>query len=138
MSDDEVALEDAVVGRKTDGAEIEVGKLRQDVGDGAEHPLCRALVANGRFGVYAFQIDVGFKCAHRAAGGVPLRSKKEEREARRSKKHKKERTSRQVSVRSGDTLEEIAKKHGTTVAKLRKANKIKGDRIKPGEKLRLK
>ncbi len=66
------------------------------------------------------------------------RSKKEEREARRSKKHKKERTSRQVSVRSGDTLEEIAKKHGTTVAKLRKANKIKGDRIKPGEKLRLK
>lgn len=43
-----------------------------------------------------------------------------------------------MSVRSGDTLEEIAKKHGTTVAKLRKANKIKGDRIKPGEKLRLK
>lgn len=69
------------------------------------------------------------------------RSKKEERKERRSKskKHsKKERTPRQVSVRSGDTLEEIAKKHGTTVAKLRKANKIKGDRIKPGEKLRLK
>jgi LysM repeat protein len=41
------------------------------------------------------------------------------------------------TVKSGDTLGGIAKKHGTTVAKLREANGLKTDQIKVGQKLKL-
>lgn len=41
------------------------------------------------------------------------------------------------TVRSGDTLGGIASRHGTTVAALRSANNISGDRILVGQKLRL-
>lgn len=43
-----------------------------------------------------------------------------------------------VSVKSGDTLSSIAKKNGTTVSKLRQLNGIKGDIIRPGQKVRVK
>lgn len=43
-----------------------------------------------------------------------------------------------VSVKSGDTLSAIAKKNGTTVAKLKKLNGMKGDVIRPGQKVRVK
>ncbi len=69
-------------------------------------------------------------------------SKRSVREQQRvsTKKRKKRKPAEptEVSVKKGDTLEEIAKRNGTTVEKLRKNNKIKGDMIKPGEKLRLK
>ena len=38
----------------------------------------------------------------------------------------------------GDTLIEIAHRNGTTVEKLKKKNKIKGNMIKPGQKLKVK
>lgn len=41
------------------------------------------------------------------------------------------------TVRKGDTLGSIAKKHHTTVAKLRKANGLKSDRLRTGQKLRI-
>ena len=41
------------------------------------------------------------------------------------------------TVKSGDVLGSIAKKHGTTVAKLREANGLKTDRITVGQKLKL-
>ena len=41
-------------------------------------------------------------------------------------------------VKKGDTLYEIAAKNGTTVEKLKKLNKIKGNTINPGKKLRVK
>ena len=43
-----------------------------------------------------------------------------------------------VTVRKGQTLSEIAKRHGTTVAKLKQLNGIKGSNIQAGKKLRVK
>lgn len=40
-------------------------------------------------------------------------------------------------VRSGDSLWEIAKKHGTSVTSIRTANNMRGTMIKPGQKLRI-
>lgn len=40
-------------------------------------------------------------------------------------------------VQAGDTLSEIAQRHGTTVQGVRTANKIKNDMIHPGQKLQL-
>lgn len=45
---------------------------------------------------------------------------------------------RSVTVRKGDTLGAIAKRNGTTVAKLRKLNGIKGNNIKSGKKIRVR
>lgn len=42
------------------------------------------------------------------------------------------------TVKKGDSLWKIADKHGTTVAALRKLNKLKGDLIVVGQKLKLK
>lgn len=54
-----------------------------------------------------------------------------------SKKSKKTR-SKSVSIKSGDTLSEIAERNNTTVAKLRKLNNIKGNNIRAGKKIRVK
>ena len=43
-----------------------------------------------------------------------------------------------VTIRKGQTLSEIAKRNGTTVAKLRQLNGIKGNNIQAGKKLRVK
>ena len=55
----------------------------------------------------------------------------------RKKKNKKER-SKNVTIRQGDTLSEIAQRNGTTVSKLKKLNKISGSNIRAGKKLRVK
>lgn len=52
-------------------------------------------------------------------------------------KHKKEKT-REVNIKEGDTLSEIAERNGTTVSKLRKMNKISGNNIRAGKKIRVK
>ena len=43
-----------------------------------------------------------------------------------------------VTIRQGQTLSEIARKHGTTVARLKKLNGIKGNNIQAGKKLKVK
>ena len=43
-----------------------------------------------------------------------------------------------VTIRKGQTLSEIAKRNGTTVAKLRKLNGIKGNNIQAGKKLKVR
>lgn len=45
--------------------------------------------------------------------------------------------SKNYSVKAGDTLEKIAKRNGTTVAALQKANGIKGSNIKAGQTLKI-
>ena len=45
---------------------------------------------------------------------------------------------RTVTVKSGESLSVIAKRNGTTVAKLRSLNGIKGNMIRPGQKLRVR
>lgn len=65
-------------------------------------------------------------------------SKSSSRSSRSSKKSKKVKSSVSATVRKGDTLIEIAQRNGTTVEKLKKKNKIKGNMIKPGQKLKVK
>ena len=58
-----------------------------------------------------------------------------------SRSKSKKRTSRRgktVTIKSGQTLSEIAKKNGTTVAKLKKLNGLKGNNIRAGKKLRVR
>ena len=53
-------------------------------------------------------------------------------------RNSKSSSSKSATVRSGDTLIDIARRNGTTVEKLRKKNNIKGHMIKPGQKLKIK
>ncbi len=46
--------------------------------------------------------------------------------------------SKYYTVRKGDTLSSIARKHGISVSTLKKRNGIKGDKIRVGQKLRIK
>ena len=48
------------------------------------------------------------------------------------------RGSSSVTIQRGQTLSQIAKRNGTTVAKLRQLNGIKGNNIQAGKKLRVK
>lgn len=65
-------------------------------------------------------------------------SKSSSRSSKSSRKSKKVKSSASATVRKGDTLIEIAHRNGTTVEKLKKKNKIKGNMIKPGQKLKVK
>ena len=63
-------------------------------------------------------------------------SSRSTRSSRKNKKRKER--SKNVTIRQGDTLSEIAKRNGTTVSKLKKLNKISGSNIRAGKKLRVK
>ena len=57
----------------------------------------------------------------------------------RSKKGKNKKSgNKSVTIKSGDTLSEIAARNHTTVKKLRKLNKISGNNIRAGKKLKVK
>ena len=70
------------------------------------------------------------------------KNKKDKSSSRSSKnsksKSKKEQQSKTKKVRKGDTLSEIAERNGTTVSKLKKLNKIKGNKITAGDKIKVK
>ncbi len=51
---------------------------------------------------------------------------------------KKKKSSESHTVKSGDTLSELAEKYNTTVSKLKKLNKIKGNTIQKGKKIKVK
>lgn len=53
-------------------------------------------------------------------------------------KEQKTRTPVTVTVKSGDNLSKIAKRNRTTVAKIKQLNGLSSDRIKPGQRLRVK
>uniref|UniRef100_A0AB33IYA6 Lytic transglycosylase domain-containing protein n=1 Tax=Prevotella sp. GTC17254 TaxID=3236794 RepID=A0AB33IYA6_9BACT len=57
-----------------------------------------------------------------------------------SRRHRRERRSRgrSITIRQGDTLSEIAARNGTTVKKLKKLNKISGNSIRAGKKIKVK
>ena len=60
------------------------------------------------------------------------------RSSRKKSKKSSRGGSRSVTIRQGDTLSEIARRNGTTVAKLKKLNGISGTQIRAGKKLRVK
>ncbi len=53
-------------------------------------------------------------------------------------RHKKSHRGKSITIKSGDTLSEIAARNHTTVSKLRKLNKIKGNNIRAGKKIKVK
>jgi len=69
--------------------------------------------------------------------GVAYSSSKNKSRKTRTRKKKTQKT-KTTTVKSGDTLSEIARRNGTTVKKLRQLNGIKGNMIKPGQKIRTK
>ncbi len=74
---------------------------------------------------------------HRSSSSTATRSSSTKQSSRSAKKAKKEKV-KNVSIKQGDTLSDIAKRNGTTVEKLRKLNNIKGSNIRAGKKIRVK
>ena len=75
----------------------------------------------------------GYSSRTYAAKSSRHSSKHDRKKGRRSRERTQE-----VSIKSGDTLSEIAARNHTTVAKLKKLNKISGSNIRAGKKLRVK
>ena len=66
------------------------------------------------------------------------KSKSQARKGRKGRTSRSSRGGRSVTVRRGDNLGTIARRNGTTVAKLRKLNGIRGNNIRAGQKLKVK
>lgn len=73
----------------------------------------------------------------RSSSSSSRRSNGRSSRSRRSSRHSRGR-GKSVTIRSGQTLSEIAEKNHTTVAKLRRLNGIKGSNIRSGKKLRVR
>lgn len=59
-------------------------------------------------------------------------------QAKTSSRSKSKSKAQYVTVRSGDTLSAIAKRHGTTASKIKQLNNMRRDVIMPGQSLRVK
>lgn len=101
--------------------------------------------------IYAYNVDQLMKRAEVAVNDeapiyrAPSVDRSTRRSAARSGRKAKGKRSRgsggggkNVTIRNGDSLSEIAKRNHTTVAKLKKLNNIKGNSIRAGKKLRVK
>ena len=112
---------------------------RRDVIPGATELLCRRLPQSeiGKFidnedSIYNYKTDsLLTKRTEVAVNETETASKRTS--GRNSRKR-----ARTVTIRQGQTLSEIARKNGTTVAKLKKLNGIKGTSIRAGKKLRVR
>ena len=78
------------------------------------------------------------KVSHHSYYSSRHRSSATRSKSRKSRNKKSKRGGRNVTIKSGDTLSEIAERNHTTVAKLRKLNKISGNHIRAGKKLKVK
>ena len=88
--------------------------------------------------IYAYNAEVLFskRATVEVNDDVPTYTRKSSSRSR-SKKARRSR-GRSVTVKSGQTLSEIARRNGTTVAKLKRLNGIKGSNIRAGKKLRVR
>lgn len=75
------------------------------------------------------------KVSHKNSGSSKSTKSNNKRGKKGKNKSKKEKN---VTVRNGDTLSEIAARNHTTVSKLRKLNGIKGSNIRAGKKIKVK
>lgn len=138
---------------------MEIGQIQQlnpqyrrNIVNGSTRPMALRLPATlvGKFidnedSIYAYRPDV--LLAKRTEVDVnedaPSYSRRSSSSSSRNSRHKgkkgkKNKGGRNVTIRQGDTLSEIAKRNGTTVKKLKKLNKISGSGIRAGKKLRIK
>lgn len=130
-------------------------QYRHDIVNGLHKPMAVRLPASlvGTFidkedSIYAFKADelllkravVAVSEAEPAVSRKTSYSSKRSGSSRSKASRSKRTRSRgkQVTIRQGDTLSDIAKRNHTTVAKLRKLNKIHGSSIRAGKKIKVK
>ncbi|MBR1593705.1 MAG: transglycosylase SLT domain-containing protein [Alloprevotella sp.] len=90
---------------------------------------------NGRYGKNARNNVASTK--NTASTKNARNSKNAKNNTAKGKGKGKQRT-QETTVQNGQTLTQIARKHGTTVAELKRLNNLKGDVIRSGRKLRVK
>ena len=94
--------------------------------------------------IYAYNVDNLMKRAEVAVNDdAPVyrssrSTARKSKNARRGRSSRRSRGGRNVTIKNGDTLSEIAKRHGTTVAKLKRLNRISGSSIRAGKKIRVR
>ncbi|WP_308260026.1 lytic transglycosylase domain-containing protein [Prevotella sp.] len=133
-------------------------QYRRNIVNGSTRPMALRLPATlvGKFidnedSIYAYRPDVllAKRTEVEVNDDVPSYSRRSSSSSRskntssrksrsNGKKGKKNKGGRNVTIRQGDTLSDIAKRNGTTVSKLKKLNKISGSSIRAGKKLRIK
>ena len=123
-------------------------EYRRDIVPGATEPSALRLPQTevGKFidneeAVYSYKADqlVARRAVVEVNEDKPAATGTKSRTTTRSRKTSaKTSGARTVTIRSGQTLSEIARKNGTTVAKLQKLNGIKGTNIRAGKKLRVR
>lgn len=144
---------------------MEIGQIQQlnpqyrrNIVNGSTRPMALRLPATlvGKFidnedSIYAYRPDVLLakrtevdvnedapSYSRRSSSSSRSKSSSSRKSRSKGKKGKKNKGGRNVTIRQGDTLSEIAKRNGTTVKKLKKLNKISGSSIRAGKKLRIK
>lgn len=144
---------------------MEIGQIQQlnpqyrrNIVNGSTRPMALRLPATlvGKFidnedSIYAYRPDVLLakrtevdvnedapSYSRRSSSSSRSKSSSSRNSRHKGKKGKKNKGGRNVTIRQGDTLSEIAKRNGTTVKKLKKLNKISGSGIRAGKKLRIK
>ena len=144
---------------------MEIGQIQQlnpqyrrNIVNGSTRPMALRLPATlvGKFidnedSIYAYRPDVLLakrtevdvnedapSYSRRSSSSSRSKSSSSRNSRHKGKKGKKNKGGRNVTIRQGDTLSEIAKRNGTTVKKLKKLNKISGSSIRAGKKLRIK
>lgn len=133
-------------------------QYRRNIVNGSTRPMALRLPATlvGKFidnedSIYAYRPDVLLakrtevevnddvpSYSRRSSSSSRSKSSSNRNSRHKGKKGKKNKGGRNVTIRQGDTLSEIAKRNGTTVKKLKKLNKISGSSIRAGKKLRIK
>lgn len=133
-------------------------QYRRNIVNGSTRPMALRLPATlvGKFidnedSIYAYRPDVLLakrtevevnddvpSYSRRSSSSSRSKSTSKRNSRSKGKKGKKNKGGRNVTIRQGDTLSDIAKRNGTTVSKLKKLNKISGSSIRAGKKLRIK
>lgn len=133
-------------------------QYRRNIVNGSTRPMALRLPATlvGKFidnedSIYAYRPDVLLakrtevevnddvpSYSRRSSSSSRSKSSSSRKSHSKGKKGKKNKGGRNVTIRQGDTLSDIAKRNGTTVKKLKKLNKISGSSIRAGKKLRIK
>lgn len=133
-------------------------QYRRNIVNGSTRPMALRLPATlvGKFidnedSIYAYRPDVLLakrtevevnddvpSYSRRSSSSSRSKSTSKRNSRSKDKKGKKNKRGRNVTIRQGDTLSDIARRNGTTVNKLKKLNKISGSSIRAGKKLRIK
>ena len=108
-------------------------------GSNGSYPLCLPTEKMNDLIHHAEAIfrDTEDSISRRPAAVIATRSDAEVSYSKPARKHNGS-SSSYHKVRRGETLSSIAAKHGTTVSKLKKLNHLRSDRIRYGQRLRVK